>query len=145
LRAYTGFHTFREGTNLQAWLFRILYNKWVSGYRAKQRRPAEATIEGVDEYESACFLTRSAETEVFDTLADAELVSALATLPHGFAEVIYYAVIQGYTYAETAEILNIPLGTVMSRVSRAKQRLRLAYAHCAPRGDGATSAPRSIA
>jgi RNA polymerase sigma-70 factor (ECF subfamily) len=65
--------------------------------------------------------------------------------PKGFAEVLYYAVIQGYTYAETAEILDIPLGTVMSRVSRGKQRLALAYAHRAPRRDNAKSAPRSIA
>ena len=77
--------------------------------------------------------------------ADPDLVSALATLPEGFAEVLYYAVIQGYTYAETAEILDIPLGTVMSRVSRGKQRLRLAFAHRAPRRYNVNSAPRSIA
>lgn len=145
LRAYTGFHTFQEGSNLQAWLFRILYNKWVSGYRAKQCRPAETTVDAISERELSRTATRSVEAEVLESLADTELVSAWKTLPEGFAEVLYYAIIQGYTYAETAEILDIPLGTVMSRVSRGKQRLRLAYAHRAPLRDNADSAPRSIA
>ena len=145
LRAYTGFPTYQEGSNLQAWLFKILYNKWVSGYRAKQCRPAETTVDAINDRELARTATGSAEAEVLETLGDPELVSALATLPEGFAEVLYYAVIQGYTYAETAEILDIPLGTVMSRVSRGKQRLRLAYAQRARRRDIADSAPRSIA
>ena len=143
LRAYRGFHTFQEGSNLQAWLFKILYNKWVSGYRAKQCRPVEATIDAVNERELTRAATGSAEAEALAALGDAELASALAALPEGFAEVLYYAIIQGYTYVETAEILDLPLGTVMSRVSRGKQRLRLVFAHRAPRKD--VTAPRWIA
>ncbi|WP_240761173.1 sigma-70 family RNA polymerase sigma factor [Mycolicibacterium sp. CR10] len=143
LRAYSGFHTFQEGSNLQAWLFKILYNKWVSGYRARQCRPVEATIDAINERELARTATGSAEAEALEELGDTEVASALAALPEGFAEVLYYAVIQGYTYVETAEILDIPLGTVMSRVSRGKQRLRLAFAHRAPRND--VTAPRWIA
>jgi RNA polymerase sigma factor (sigma-70 family) len=135
LHAYKGFHTFRDGSNLKAWLFRILHNRWVSTYRSTQRRPAEVPIDEVTEH----FLTegaarhptrqRSAEAEVLDMLPDNEVKAALGTLPDGLRTVMYYAGVQGYTYAETAAIMNIPVGTVMSRVSRGRQRLRVALAH----------------
>jgi DNA-directed RNA polymerase specialized sigma24 family protein len=76
-------------------------------------------------------------------LPDSEIKAALATLPEGFRTVVYYADVQGYTYAETAAILNIPMGTVMSRVSRGRQRLRIALAHLAPNdADFAAVEPR---
>jgi RNA polymerase sigma-70 factor (ECF subfamily) len=135
LHAYMGFHTFQQGSNLKAWLFRILYNRWVSTYRSKQRRPAEVFVDHVADYESADGAQRlptrirSAEAEVLDGMPDSEIKAALIALPAGFAASVYYADIVGYTYAETAEILEIPMGTVMSRVSRGRARLRIALAH----------------
>jgi len=127
LDAYTGFHTFREGTNLKAWLFRILYNRWVSTYRSKQRRPVEVCVEDITEWERVAGL-RSAEAEALEALPDNRIQAAMRDLPEGFPAVVYYADIHGYTYAETAAILNIPVGTAMSRASRARQRLRIALA-----------------
>jgi RNA polymerase sigma-70 factor (TIGR02947 family) len=135
LHAYAGFRTFREGSNLKAWLFRILYNRWVSTYRSKQRRPLEVAVDKITESDladSAARLPeglRSAEAEVMDALPDNEIKAAMDTLPEGFRAAVYFADVQGYTYAETAAMLNIPLGTVMSRVSRGRQRLRIALAH----------------
>ncbi|WP_231997466.1 sigma-70 family RNA polymerase sigma factor [Mycobacterium sp. 1245111.1] len=133
LDAYAGFHTFQEGTNLKAWLFRILYNRWVSTYRCKQRRPIEVCVEDITEWElplggpRAAGL-RSAEIEALEALPDNRIQAAMRDLPEGFPAVVYYADVQGYTYAETAAILNIPVGTAMSRASRARQRLRVALA-----------------
>ncbi len=141
LHAYMGLNTFRDGTNFKAWLFRILYNRWVSTHRAKQRRVTEVSVDKITEGVLAAGFSRlpagnrSAETEVLDALPDNEIKAAMEALPAGFAEVVYYADIEGYTYAETAAMLGIPLGTVMSRVSRGRQRLRLALAHLA-RGRG---------
>ncbi len=129
LHAYAGFQTFQQGSNLQAWLFRILYNRWVSSYRAKQCRPSEVSADEFTERDPA---TRSAEAEVLDTLPDNDVKAAFAALPSGFREAVYYADIEGYTYVETAAILGVPLGTVMSRASRGRQRLRIALAHLAP-------------
>ncbi len=148
LHAYKGFHTFQEGTNLKAWLFRILYNRWVNNYRLKQRRPAEVPVDGITERELADGASRvpggrrSAEDEVLDALPNNAIKTAMSSLPDGFRAVVYYADIEGYTYAETAAILGIPLGTVMSRVYRGRQRLRIALAHLARgRGDAAAVEP----
>jgi RNA polymerase sigma factor (sigma-70 family) len=137
LHAYAGFATFREDTNLKAWLFRILYNRWVSGHRAKQCRPSEVPVDGITERDladSAARLPaglRSAEAEVLDALPDKDIKEAMDALPDGFRAAVYYADIEGYTYAETAAFLGIPHGTVMSRASRGRQRLRIALAHVA--------------
>jgi RNA polymerase sigma-70 factor (ECF subfamily) len=137
LHAYAGFQTFRENSNLKAWLFRILYNRWVSAYRCKQRRPAEVSVDDIAERDltrSAARLPaglRSAESEVLDTLPDNEIKAAMDALPESFRTVVYYADVQGYTYAETAAILGIPHGTVMSRASRGRKRLRIALAQVA--------------
>jgi len=132
LHAYAGFGTFREDTNLKAWLFRILYNRWVSGYRAKQSRPSEVSVDEITERDmarGASRLPRSAEAEVLDALPDHDIKAAMDALPNGFRTAVYYADIEGYTYAETAALLGIPHGTVMSRASRGRQRLRVALAH----------------
>ncbi len=137
LHAYAGFHTFHEGSNLKAWLFRILYNRWVSAYRSKQRRPSEISVDEITERDlahSAARLPagpRSAEAEVLDALPDSEIKAAMDALPEGFRTAVYYADVQGYTFAQTAAILDIPHGTVMSRVSRGRQRLRIALADVA--------------
>ncbi len=134
LDAYAGFHTFREGTNVKAWLFRILYNRWVSTYRRKQRRPAEVSVEDITERDLAASAARapaglrSAESEVLEALPGSQIQAAMQDLPEGFRAAVYYADVHGYTYAEIAAILNIPLGTAMSRASRARQRLRVALA-----------------
>ncbi|MDT5181525.1 MAG: hypothetical protein QOJ95_5723 [Mycobacterium sp.] len=135
LHAYQGFRSFRPGTNLKAWLFRILHNRWVSAHRYKECRPEEVAVDEVGDRELADGLTRlsasrrSAEAEVLDSLPDNDIKAAMATLPDGVRTVMYYAGVQGHTYAETAALMNIPLGTVMSRVSRGRQRLRIALAH----------------
>lgn len=135
LHAYRGFRSFQPGTNLKAWLFRIQYHRWISAHRYKQRRPAEVTVDDVGEHELAGGAARlsagrpSAEDEVLDMLSDNDIRRALATLPDGTRTVMYYAGVAGYTYAETAALMNIPIGTVMSRVSRGRQRLRVALAH----------------
>jgi RNA polymerase sigma-70 factor (ECF subfamily) len=137
LHAFIGYHTFREGTDFKAWLFRILYNRWVSTFRAKQRRPSEVPVDDVTERDLAdsaarqSTASRSAEAEALTRLPDGDLRSALATLPDDFRTVLFYAEVQGHTFAETATILNIPRGTVMSRVSRGRQRLRIALADTA--------------
>ncbi len=134
LDAYAGFHTFQEGTNAKAWLLRILYNRWVSTYRRKQRRPAEVSVEDITERDLASSAARapaglrSAEAEVLEALPDSQIQAAMQDLPEGFRAALYYADVHGYTYAETAAILNIPQGTAMSRASRARQRLRIALA-----------------
>ena len=119
LHAYAGFRSFQEGSNLRAWLFRILYNRWVSAHRARQSRPSEVLADELTERDVA---SRSAEAEVLDVLPDNDIKVAFAALPPGFREAVYYADIEGYTYAETAAILGVPLGTVMSRASRGRQR-----------------------
>jgi RNA polymerase sigma factor (sigma-70 family) len=135
LHAYAGLRTFRADSNLKAWLFRILYNRWVSAYHAKQRRPAEVPVDVITERDLAgCAVrlpgrSRSAEDELLETLPDNDIRAALAELPAGFRAVVYCSDIEGYTYAETAALLGIPLGTVMSRVYRGRQRLRIALAH----------------
>lgn len=134
MRAFIGFHTFEPGTNVRAWLFRIMYNQWVTTYRAKQARAQEVSVgTGADHDLSAEIQTRhaattSAEDVYLDTVPAADVRAALATLPEGFADVLYYADIEGYTYAETAALLDVPIGTVMSRIHRARRRLRLALA-----------------
>lgn len=137
LHAYAGFRSFQEGSNLKAWLFRILYNRWVSSYRAKQRRPQEVSADDLTERDLAHTAARvpggirSAEAEVLDTWPDGDIKAAMTAMPAGFREVLFYADVQGYTYAETAVLLGIPIGTVMSRVYRGRQRLRIALAHLA--------------
>ncbi|MGW4097025.1 sigma-70 family RNA polymerase sigma factor [Mycobacterium sp. NPDC004974] len=130
LHAYAGFRKFQAGTNLRAWLFRIMYNRWVSNHRVTQRRLAEIAVEDVTDRDLARVAVyrsdslRSAETEALGALPDPSLTEALAELPDGYPAVLYYACVEGYTYAQTAAILNIPVGTVMSRASRGRQRLR---------------------
>ena len=132
MHAFAGFHTFHDGSNLKAWLFRILHNRWVSAYRARQCRPAEVSVDAITERDLADGAQLSAETEVLDALPDHEIKAAMDALPDGFRSVVFYADVQGYTYAETAAILGIPHGTVMSRASRGRQRLRSALAAIEP-------------
>ena len=132
VRAYTGFHNFQPGTNLQAWLFRIQYNQWINAYRWKERRPAEVLSDEITDRDLAGYGAhsstglRSAESEVLDSLPDGDIREAMEQLSEGFRTVLYYADVEGYTYAETATLMDIPVGTVMSRISRARVQLRRA-------------------
>ena len=130
LNAYVGFHTFQDGTNLKAWLFRILHNRWISTYRARQSRPSEVPVDELAEWDSVV-RAASAESEVLDAMPAGEVKAAMNSLPEGFRTAVYFADVQGYTYAETAVILNLPMGTVMSRASRGRKRLRVALADSA--------------
>lgn len=135
LHAYRGFRSFQRDTNLKAWLFRIQYHRWISAHRYKERRPVEVTVDQVGEDVWAGGVAQrsagrpSAEDEVLDALSDNDIRRALSALPDGTRTVMYYAGVAGYTYAETAALMDIPIGTVMSRVSRGRQRLRVALAH----------------
>ena len=129
LHAYQGFGSFREGTNLNAWLFRILHNRWVSRHRHRERRPAEVPLEITDGAPRVPPTGCSAEVEVLDVMPSDDVKVAFAALPDGVRVAMYYVEVEGYTYAETAAMMNIPVGTVMSRVSRGRQRLRVALSH----------------
>lgn len=145
LAAYRGFHTFAPGTSLQAWLFRIMRNTWITIYRSRQCRPEEVFIDAVRDSELAASTARtskrvrSAEDEVMDVLPSSRLREAFEALPESQRIVAYYAHVQGLTYAEIAAVLDVPLGTVMSRVHRGRKRLRMALSDHAPttrcRGD----------
>jgi RNA polymerase sigma-70 factor (ECF subfamily) len=117
-KAYAAYHQFRPGTNLRAWLHRILANTFINGYRKRRREPASA---------------RSAEAEALDRLADSEILDALRDLPEEFRVAIYLADIEGYPYKEVAEMMGTPIGTVMSRLHRGRSRLRKRLARYAPR------------
>ncbi|MEM8902435.1 MAG: sigma-70 family RNA polymerase sigma factor [Actinomycetota bacterium] len=132
LRAYRGFGGFREGTNLKAWLYRILTNTYINRYRAKQRRPDETDLgEGEDFYLyrrlgglEAAYANRSAEDEVLDLFTETEVKEAIEDLPEQYRLAVLLADVEGFAYKEIAEILDIPIGTVMSRLHRGRRRLQ---------------------
>lgn len=134
MNAYTGFHRFEPGTNLQAWLFRIMHNRWISTHRMKQRRPDTFSVAEFTDNDMlgsaghSAIAERSAEDRALDLFCDDRIRDAVLTLPEGFRTVLYYADIEGLTYAETAARMDIPLGTVMSRIARSRERLRAALA-----------------
>ncbi|HTS95324.1 MAG TPA: sigma-70 family RNA polymerase sigma factor [Streptosporangiaceae bacterium] len=136
-KAYAAFHQFRPGTNLRAWLHRILANTFINTYRKRRREPA-ATLGadfGEDWHSGAGRLAapaRSAEAEALDRLADSDILGALRDLPEDFRMTIYLADIEGYPYREIAEMMGTPIGTVMSRLHRGRGRLREKLARYAP-------------
>lgn len=139
VKAYTGFHSFRHGSNLKAWLYRILINTYINGYRKKQRRPKEyATADITDQQlcdlaQNAATVFRSAEEQALKSLPDNKIKAAMQALPEDFRMVVYYADIEGFRYREIAEIMQTPGGTVGSRLQRGRQRLRVLLASS---GDG---------
>ena len=132
LRAYRGFEGFREGTNLKAWLYKILTNTYINAYRAKRRRPDQVDLDEVEDFYlfrrlgglEAADATRTAETEVLDAIPDAEVKEALESLPEQFRMAVILADIEGFSYKEIAEILEVPIGTVMSRIHRGRKQLQ---------------------
>ena len=130
-RAYAGFRSFRPGTNLNAWLFRILTNTYINGYRKKLRQPAEYSTENVTDHllaegyaRSTPTGRRSAEEWALAALPDDEVKSAMDALPRQFRQVVYYADVEGFRYKEIAAMMDIPRGTVVSRLHRGRQQLR---------------------
>ena len=130
LRAYRGYGSFEEGTNLRAWLFRILTNQYINTYRAKQRRPIETDVDDVEDlylYHRIGNLgaaSRSAEDTLFDLFTDEEVKTALEELPETFRIPVLLADVEGFSYKEIAEMTDVPIGTVMSRLSRGRALLR---------------------
>jgi RNA polymerase sigma-70 factor (ECF subfamily) len=138
-RAYAAFHQFSPGTNLNAWLYRILSNTFINSCRKLSREPAQSRFGEIADERLADTLgtpsTRSAEDEALERLTDSHVFQALRDLPEGFSAAVYLADVEGYPYHEIAEILGIPIGTVMSRLHRGRQRLRVRLAgHARGRG-----------
>ncbi|MGE5459427.1 MAG: sigma-70 family RNA polymerase sigma factor [Solirubrobacterales bacterium] len=131
LRAYRGFGGFEEGTNLRAWMYRILTNTFINAYRKKQREPITVQDDEVEDWFlfdrlGASGVEASAESEVLDCLPDEDVQRALEALPEGFRMAVLLADVEGFSYKEIAEILDVPIGTVMSRLHRGRKALQKA-------------------
>jgi RNA polymerase sigma-70 factor (ECF subfamily) len=143
LRGYRSFHTFQQGTNLRAWLFRILTNAYINRYRAKQRRPLETDLADIEDLylyrrlgsmETAA-ASMSAEEQFLDIFTDDEVKTALEELPENFRLPVLLADVEGFAYKEIAEMLDIPIGTVMSRLHRGRKAMQRAlYDYAEARG-----------
>jgi RNA polymerase sigma-70 factor (ECF subfamily) len=141
LRAYRGFASFREGTNLKAWLYRILTNSFINTYRKKQREPK--TVDGPEDLDEwflfdrlgAQSVARSAEEDVLENIPDADVKEALESIPENIRTAVLLADVEGFSYKEIAEITGVPIGTVMSRLHRGRKALEKAlYAVAKERG-----------
>ncbi len=151
LKGYRGFGGFTEGTNLRAWLFRIMTNSYINNYRKKQRRPDESDLEDVQDLflyrrlggAETAVLSRSAEDELLDSISEHEVKQAIEDLPEQYRDAVLLADVEGFAYKEIAEILDVPIGTVMSRLHRGRKRLQEQLYSFAERrglvGDGATT------
>jgi RNA polymerase sigma-70 factor (ECF subfamily) len=132
LRAYRSYATFTEGTNLRAWLFRILTNTFINSYRAKQRRVQETELNDVEDLylyrriSGVDLASRSAEDTLFELFTDDEVKNALEALPESFRLPVLLADVEDFSYKEIAEMLEIPIGTVMSRLHRGRKAMQKA-------------------
>jgi RNA polymerase sigma-70 factor (ECF subfamily) len=136
-KAFAGFHGFHDGTNLGGWLYRILVNTHISGYRRQQRRPVQWLTDEISdgqllaEARHSSRGLRSAEDQVLDLLGDHDVREALQQLPEKLRTAIYYADVEGRRFREIAELTDVPIGTVMSRLHRGRHRLRCLLADVA--------------
>ena len=130
LKAYKNFDSFTPGTNLKAWLYRIMTNTYINSYRKKQRRPLETSADEVTDYQlysSSSHDSRgleSAEVEALKAMPNSRISEALNALNEDYRMVVYYADVEGLAYKEIADVLDIPMGTVMSRLHRGRKQLR---------------------
>jgi RNA polymerase sigma-70 factor (ECF subfamily) len=132
LKAYRAFGSFKEGTNLKAWLYRILTNTFINSYRARKRRPEQTDIDDVEDLYlyrrlgglEAVAAGRSAEEEVLEHFTEGDVKAAVEALPEQFRMAVLLADVEGFSYKEIADILDIPIGTVMSRLHRGRKSLQ---------------------